>query len=260
MASYSLAVTPHSFSISGAPDLKPYRLPVARRALSLTGGFITMGKNLGLSSSDLGALKLDRLNRAVAIVDNRGLPVYQFQLFLQRTMEAIERAYTALATNVTDLSAVVEGITQAQAAASAAQSTATAAAVASAQQSDLQRTRDSYVNGSPLTSTNDGGVASIAIAAHDRNYLDPAVAVPVSSGLVTGLAASTAYYVYYDDPAFAGGSVSYQVTTVAEAAAASQAFPTRHSFPAITTPATSGGGTVGDEPPPPQWKYERELL
>ena len=107
------------------------------------------------------------------------------------------------------------------------------------------------VGGSPLTASDAGATASIAIAAHDRVYADKTVAI--SSGSITGLAHATTYAIYYDDDDRSGGSVTFAQTTSAADGFNSPDHPWRHHIGSITTPTSGGGGTGGSGGRPPGW-------
>lgn len=93
----------------------------------------------------------------------------------------------------------------------------------------------------PLTGADTGGgTASISIASHSVQYGFGQVAY--NSGSITGLANSTKYYVYADDPAYSGGAVTYLATTNANNITANS---DRYYVGSITTPAGGGGGTGG---------------
>lgn len=62
------------------------------------------------------SLKLDRLQRALSVVDGQGLPTSQFQLFWQRTMEAIEDAINGLAALIARVTVVETDISEVKAA------------------------------------------------------------------------------------------------------------------------------------------------
>lgn len=111
---------------------------------------------------------------------------------------------------------------------------------------------NSYVSGvagSPLSASDAGATASIAVAAHSRVYGDKTVSV--SSGSITSLAFSETYLVYYDDNARAGGSVAFHATTSAADAYNSETNPDRHFVGYITTPADGGSSTGGGGSGPP---------
>lgn len=91
----------------------------------------------------------------------------------------------------------------------------------------------------PLTATDAGSTASIAIAAFTQ-YFDFG-SVSYNSGSITGKSFSTKYYVYADDANYSGGAVTYAATTTYTAAIA----PGRNFVGYITTPADGAGGTSG---------------
>jgi len=62
-----------------------------------------------------------------------------------------------------------------------------------------------------LTATSGGANSTIAVAAHSVKFDFGSVAY--NSGSIAGLTPETTYYVYADDPTFAGGAVSYLATT-----------------------------------------------
>jgi len=70
----------------------------------------------------------------------------------------------------------------------------------------------------PLVGHDAGSSATINITAFTMQVAGQQIAE--DAGAITGLAYSTLYYVYFDDPNFFGGSVSYQVTTTKEVAIA----------------------------------------
>jgi hypothetical protein len=93
----------------------------------------------------------------------------------------------------------------------------------------------------PLTSTDlGGGFADIAIASHSVQYSFGTVSY--SSGTILGLANSTLYYVFADDPNYEGGAVAYEATTNANNITAELG---RYYVGKITTDAPAGGGSSG---------------
>lgn len=66
----------------------------------------------------------------------------------------------------------------------------------------------------PLSATSTATVSTISIASHTLQYGYGSVAY--SSGSITGLTPNLNYYVYADDPNYAGGAVSYLATTNAQ--------------------------------------------
>lgn len=121
--------------------------------------------------------------------------------------------------------------------------TATAAQTAS-------KVTNSYTAPTAVLSAADAGTnATVTIIAHTRYYADTAgTSVAVNGGTVPGLAYSTTYYLYYDDPTLAGGAVTYQATTDPGVAAQTG---TRLSVGSVTTPASGGSSTSGGGPRPP---------
>ena len=100
------------------------------------------------------------------------------------------------------------------------------------------------LNVNPLSAADVGTTTTITIAAHTRQYGFGLVSL--NAGSIAGLAFSTKYYVYYDDPNYAGGAVSYQATTNLQTVVAGNH---RIYVSSITTPADGGSGTT----PPPEF-------
>ena len=101
--------------------------------------------------------------------------------------------------------------------------------------------KQSTQSAQPVTATDSGGgLAAIAIASHSVQFGFGAVAY--NSGSINGLLNSTLYYVYADDPTYAGGAVTYLSTTNANNITANSG---RYYVGKITTPAGGGGGTSG---------------
>lgn len=92
----------------------------------------------------------------------------------------------------------------------------------------------------PLTAADVGATATISIAA-GTGYIG-SITYTWNSGSITGLAFSTKYYVYADDPNLAGGTLTFSASTAPEDASKNNG---RVSFGSITTPADGGGGTGG---------------
>lgn len=92
----------------------------------------------------------------------------------------------------------------------------------------------------PLTATDGGATATISIAAFVRQAGFGSVSY--NAGSILGLAFSTTYYIYCDDPSYAGGAVTYLATTTPSVVAAGSG---RIYVGFITTPADGGGGTGG---------------
>ncbi|WP_105198959.1 phage tail protein [Pseudoalteromonas sp. T1lg10] len=98
------------------------------------------------------------------------------------------------------------------------------------------------LNVNPLSASDNGSSAKITIASHSRQYGFGSLSL--NAGSITGLAFSTKYYVYYDDPTYSGGAVTYHATTNIQTVAAGNH---RIFVSTITTPADGGGNT---QPPP----------
>ena len=191
--------------------------------------------------------RIDLLQRAVPIVDGKGNPTQQFQAQWQSAIGSLQ--------------AQIDLIAQAQAAADAAQvaaDTAQAAAVtADAAATNAQNAADtanataaitnSYVTGATITATDAGTDVAVTISAHTRYYAD-GTNVSVSGGSILALAYSTLYYIYYDQPSRAGGSVTYQETTSSATAAQ---INDRHLVGNVMTPAAAAPPTGGKYVEPP---------
>lgn len=93
----------------------------------------------------------------------------------------------------------------------------------------------------PLVGFDNGiGGATISISAHSVQFGFGTVSY--NSGTITGLSLNTIYYVYVDDPQYAGGAVTYVATTNANNVTAGNG---RYYVGKVTTPAGGGGGTSG---------------
>jgi len=95
------------------------------------------------------------------------------------------------------------------------------------------------LNVNPLSAIDNGSTAKINIASHTRQY--GFGLLTLNAGSISGLAFSTKYYVYYDDPTYAGGTVTYNATTNLQTIAAGNH---RIFVSSITTPANGGGSTT----------------
>ncbi|WP_160153347.1 hypothetical protein [Microbulbifer sp. ALW1] len=95
------------------------------------------------------------------------------------------------------------------------------------------------------TAVDAGTTATINIAAHTVQFGN--FSVNYGSASITGLGFSTKYYVYCDDPGYAGGAVSYFATTNW---ATAQAGVHRRLVDYVTTPADGGSSSGGGTLPP----------
>lgn len=94
-----------------------------------------------------------------------------------------------------------------------------------------------------------GTSSTLTISNHDRIYADKTVAV--TGATVTGLAANTAYWLYYDDLDRVGGAVAWNATTDFFTAQTSAANPGRHYGGFSATDVSGGTGTSGGGSLPP---------
>lgn len=116
----------------------------------------------------------------------------------------------------------------------------------------IQSSYISGVAGVTLSSSDVGTTASIVVASHDRVYPDKTVAV-TGGTIGTAFPFGTNYWVYYDDPARAGGAVTFLTTTDPAVAAASAAEPDRHFVGFVVTATDGGADTGGGGGAPPGW-------
>jgi len=94
----------------------------------------------------------------------------------------------------------------------------------------------------PLTSVDAGANATINIASFNMNVSNRSISSPVSynSGSITTLSYGTLYYVYCNDPDFAGGAVTYLATTTKTNVLSGSGY----LFVGSIFTAVSGGGTT----------------
>jgi hypothetical protein len=94
----------------------------------------------------------------------------------------------------------------------------------------------------PLTATDAGSSVTINVAGFNMNVAGVG-SVAVSGGSLTGLAYNTLYYIYYADPAIAGGAVTFQSTTTKTNAISSGV---DFFVGSILTPLATAPDTVGN--------------
>ena len=99
-----------------------------------------------------------------------------------------------------------------------------------------------------MTATDAGSACSIIVADHVRIYGDGSQ-LAVAGRTITGLAYSTDFGVYYDDPNCTDQTPSYIATTIA-AEAQNNFVPGRHRVGVVSTPASGGTDTSGGSLPP----------
>ncbi len=93
----------------------------------------------------------------------------------------------------------------------------------------------------PLTAKDDGSSTEIDIASFTMRAGNTDVVL--NSGTITSLAYASTFYVYYDDPAFVGGTVTYNATATKELALFGES---RYFVGSILTPISGGISTVGN--------------
>lgn len=169
-----------------------------------------------------------------------------FERYWDEAMFSIEKNLNALLSLPLIEQAVIDAQTAADTAQAAADS-ASSSALASA-------TEASLVNSFPTSATppilSVASTGTVTISAHQRVYGDSSInpTVSVSGGtLVTGEVAGKIIRVYYDDPARAGGSVTY-LWTVDPAPPPVQG-NNRHSVGVVTVPGA--GSSNGSDVKPP---------
>lgn len=109
---------------------------------------------------------------------------------------------------------------------------------------------NSYPIGATITGSDAGdGTATVSVSAHSRVYQDRTVAVDAMS--LIGLAQGTTYWLFVDDEARLGGTLTLFATTTYANAFTSSENPARHFVGSILTPATGGGSSSGGGGTPP---------
>lgn len=165
--------------------------------------------------------------------------------FMKRAWDELCKQIEA---SLNGINAALEAAGIAQEAADNANAAAAAAQAAADNTTSATALANSTVTGLTITATDAGSDASIDIGAHTRVYGDSTTAA-VSGGTITGLAYSTAYWVYYDAPKGTTGAVTYQAATTIQGNATGNA--NRHFVGAINTPAALDPDTDGIPVIPP---------
>jgi len=129
----------------------------------------------------------------------------------------------------------------AQAAATAANTAASTAQGAADSANTVAAIIGGYPSGLTLTASADGATAKIVVSSHTMIYPDKTVSV--TGDTLSGLAYGTSYDIYYDDPARAGGAVTFNAVTDGTAFP-SPTNPSRIYIGSAMTPATSGDPDV----------------
>lgn len=197
-----------------------------------------------MTTPSIRPLVLTNLNSASQIVDSAGRPSPALTQTINNAWRNILVAFNALASNETDLAAIVatqqsivDQLVTINGLIVDVDGRLTSAAIT-----------NSYTNPtSVLTASISGTVATITIADHTRVYTD-GVTVAVTGGTITGLAVDTTYFVYYSDPTRAGGAVTYEHSTDQNDAAQVGGV---HSCGSIYTDSTATGPIDGGGTTPP---------
>lgn len=196
----------------------------------------------------------DLFQRGVPIVDSQGRATMQWQANfqnvianLQGQIDAITQAQAAADLANAAASAAQGAADAAQSAADAADTAAGAAQNAADSANATAAITNSYVTGATIAGIDAGSDVTVTVSGHTRVYAD-GVSVSVSAGNITGLSYSTDYFIYYDQPSRAGGSVTYQATTSSSTAAQ---IGDRHLVGSVTTPAAASPPTGGRYVEPP---------
>lgn len=185
-----------------------------------------------------------------------GYPTNEFLRWINSTLDIINylvdiQEIAGAAQAAADSAQVAAGAAQtaagdAQAAANTAQGSANNAASATA-------LANSFTSGITISAADAGTDVTVTISAHNRVYAtDPQTSVAVNGGSLPGLAYSTRYYFYYDQPSRAGGTVTYVATLNQDDAAQ---LGSRHSVGTVLTPAAAAPPNAGGGVRPPGGNY-----
>lgn len=190
------------------------------------------------------SFKLPLLDRLVPVTSEKGYPSLVFHKWWQNVVRALEAAISDIQNSVTDIQAALDAADIALAAADTAQSAADSAQSSAAAVGEVALLSSSGVSGMTLTATDVGASVSITVSSHDRVYTN-GTTVSVDSGSLTSLSYNTVYFIYYDDPTYSGGAVSYSETEIEATAAQTGA---RHLVGVVQTPAALDPDVLGDFP------------
>jgi hypothetical protein len=172
-------------------------------------------------------------------------PWGSFQVWWQQVLGQLRGELGGLETAIDALSAA----NAAAAAAATAQTSATAAnTTANTVKRDDKITASSIIPAEVLSATDAGTDATITIANHTRIYGDDAQ-LAVTGAVLTGLAYSTTYGVYYDDTSTSDTTPTYHATTT-PSNALNNFVAGRHFVGTVATPAAGGAATSGGASPP----------
>jgi hypothetical protein len=187
-------------------------------------------------------LNLPVFQRKIRLVDDNGLPTLEFHTWLSDFARAITTNDQGQQDIIDQIAEVVGLADDLDTAVTTAQTAADTAQAAAEGANSVASLTNSGTTGVTITATDAGANVTVTVSAHTRVYGD-GTSVPVNGGSVTGLAYSTVYYIYYDDPTRAGGAVTYLATTSETTAAQTG---DRHLVGVVTTPAAAAPPVNGD--------------
>ncbi len=230
----SLTYTRAQLAWSGGQLMvEPVRVSYDSAMLGYAGGDIEVGPNLSNPLEEK-TVRLDRLQRAVAVSDRAGSPTVQFQALWQKTVESIEDAFSQQGSQIDEISSILAAI-------QAVQETATQAAL------DAQNVSDEVSLANSTTVPVDGllsasSTGGITVAAHQRQYSNNTV--NVDAGSVSGFAPGAFVRVYYNDSAREGGAVTFMGTMDEIVQTGSVHVVGGVTIPQIGQPDASGTGST----------------
>lgn len=186
------------------------------------------------------AFRIPRFDRNVPIVEENRTPTLPFHQWWDSAAKSIERSINGIQDALEAAGIALNAASVAQAAAVAAQNAADGVTTTA-------KLSGSGVSGATITATDAGTDVTISVTNHTRVYSDGTSAL-VNGPDVTGASYSTTYYVYYDDPDYDGGTVTYQIST-SDATAAQTGV--RHLIGSVLTPAAGQPPAPGGVVRPP---------
>lgn len=170
---------------------------------------------------------------------------YQFfQVHLARTGGSAEDKVEVAAQGAAGAADAAVVAQDAAATANAAAVTANAAATAAGTSAGLANSTIvpglAYPVGLTITASADGATAKIDVSSHTMVYpISPPGSVAITGATISALAYATFYNIYYDDPTYAGGAVTFHAVTDNTAFPTPTLNPQRIFLGTARTPATS---------------------
>lgn len=190
-------------------------------------------------------LQISDLRADRAIVDSEGRPTTELLRAINGNLLNIRNVLGELVDFASAIQAAQDAADLATEAALVAQDAADVASEAAGDAAGQTALQSSYPTGLTITATDVGASVTVTISAHTRVYPQAGgsnVSVSVNGGSLTGLAYSTDYWIYYDDPTHAGGAVTYVATTSDTTAAQ---IGDRHAVGGVSTPAAAAAPVIG---------------